>query len=42
MDGYHKAGDWGGEQNPTITYSEGGPIRSSAGAITANYWLSEI
>mgnify|MGYP000320319773 CR=1 FL=1 len=30
------------KENSTVTYSVGGLILSNSGAITANYWLSEI
>ena len=33
---------WGFLKNSTVTYSVGGLILSNSGAITANYWLSEI
>ena len=34
--------DWRVKENSTITYSVGGLILSNSGAVTANYWLSEI
>ncbi|NLJ40526.1 MAG: ribonucleoside triphosphate reductase [Clostridiales bacterium] len=34
--------DWRVKENSTVTYSVGGLILSNSGAITANYWLSEI
>ena len=42
VDGYLKVSDWRVKENSTITYSVGGLILSNSGAITANYWLSEI
>jgi len=39
---YVKANDWRVKENSTVTYSVGGLILSNSGAITANYWLSEI
>ena len=42
MDGYLKTLDWRVKENSTVTYSLGGLILSNSGAITANYWLSEI
>ena len=42
MDSYVKATDWRVKENSTVTYSVGGLILSNSGAITANYWLSEI
>lgn len=42
VDGYVKAADWRVKENSTVTYSVGGLILSNSGAITANYWLSEI
>ena len=37
-----KINDWRVKENSTVTYSVGGLILSNSGAITANYWLSEI
>ena len=37
-----KSEDWRVKENSTVTYSVGGLILSNSGAITANYWLSEI
>ncbi|MBQ5961084.1 MAG: ribonucleoside triphosphate reductase [Firmicutes bacterium] len=34
--------DWRVKENSTVTLSLGGLILSNSGAITANYWLSEI
>ena len=42
VDKYVKAADWRVKENSTVTYSVGGLILSNSGAITANYWLSEI
>ncbi|MBR6557982.1 MAG: ribonucleoside triphosphate reductase [Clostridia bacterium] len=42
VDQYVKATDWRVKENSTVTYSVGGLILSNSGAITANYWLSEI
>ncbi|MBQ2767223.1 MAG: ribonucleoside triphosphate reductase [Clostridia bacterium] len=42
VDQYVKAADWRVKENSTVTYSVGGLILSNSGAITANYWLSEI
>ena len=42
VDSYVKATDWRGKENSTVTYSVGGLILNNSGAITANYWLSEI
>ena len=42
VDSYVKALDWRVKENSTVTYSVGGLILSNSGAITANYWLSEV
>lgn len=42
VDSYVKVMDWRVKENSTVTYSVGGLILSNSGAITANYWLSEI
>ena len=42
VDSYVKVEDWRVKENSTVTYSVGGLILSEAGAVTANYWLSEI
>ena len=34
--------DWRVKENSTVTLSLGGLILSNSGAVTANYWLSEI
>jgi ribonucleoside-triphosphate reductase (formate) len=39
---YLHINDWRVKENSTVTYSVGGLILSNSGAITANYWLSEI
>lgn len=42
VDNYLEALDWRVKENSTVTYSVGGLILSNSGAITANYWLSEV
>ena len=42
VDNYLRALDWRVKENSTVTYSVGGLILSNSGAITANYWLSEV
>ena len=42
VDSYLKIADWRVKENSTVTYSVGGLILSNSGAITANYWLSEV
>ena len=42
VDSYLDSSDWRVKENSTVTYSVGGLILSNSGAITANYWLSEI
>jgi len=42
VDSYVHLTDWRVKENSTVTYSVGGLILSNSGAITANYWLSEI
>ena len=42
VDQYLKIDDWRVKENSTVTYSLGGLILSNSGAITANYWLSEV
>ena len=39
---YLDVADWRVKENSTVTYSVGGLILSNSGAITANYWLSEV
>ena len=42
VDSYVKVRDWRVKENSTVTYSVGGLSLSNSGAITANYWLSEV
>ena len=42
VDNYLKINDWRVKENSTVTYSVGGLILSNSGAISANYWLSEV
>ena len=42
VDNYLGSNDWRVKENSTVTYSVGGLILSNSGAVTANYWLSEI
>lgn len=42
VDNYVNVSDWRVKENSTVTYSVGGLILHNSGAITANYWLSEI
>ena len=42
VDDYVKINHWRVKENPTVTYSVGGLILSNSGAITTNYWLSEV
>jgi len=42
IDSYLKVADWRVKENSTVTYSVGGLILSNSGAVTANYWLSEV
>ena len=42
VDQYVNSTDWRVKENSTVTYSVGGLILSNSGAITANYWLSEV
>ena len=42
VNSYVKEEDWRVKENSTVTYSVGGLILHNSGAITANYWLSEI
>ena len=42
VDNYLNVNDWRVKENSTVTYSVGGLILSNSGAITANYWLSEV
>jgi len=42
VDNYLQINDWRVKENSTVSYSVGGLILSNSGAITANYWLSEV
>ena len=42
VDNYLQINDWRVKENSTVTYSVGGLILSNSGAITANYWLTEV
>ncbi len=42
VDDYLKVADWRVKENSTVTYSVGGLILSNSGAVSANYWLSEV
>jgi len=42
VNNYLHVNDWRVKENSTVTYSVGGLILSNSGAITANYWLSEV
>ena len=42
VNSYVKGEDWRVKENSTVTYSVGGLILSNSGAVTANYWLSEV
>ena len=42
INNYLKINDWRVKENSTVTYSVCGLILSNSGAVTANYWLSEI
>ncbi len=42
IDNYVKINDWRVKENSTVTYSVGGLILNNSGAVTANYWLSEV
>ena len=42
VDNYVNISDWRVKENSTVTYSVGGLILNNSGAITANYWLSEV
>lgn len=42
VEDYLGVSDWRVRENSTVSYSLGGLILSNSGAITANYWLSEI
>ncbi|MDD2505227.1 MAG: ribonucleoside triphosphate reductase [Bacilli bacterium] len=42
INSYVNVTDWRVKENSTVTYSVGGLILGNSGAITANYWLSEV
>ena len=42
VDSYLNVSDWRVKENSTVTYSVGGLILSNSGAVTANYWLTEV
>ena len=42
VDNYIDINDWRVKENSTVTYSIGGLILSNSGAVTANYWLSNV
>lgn len=42
VDHYVNLEDWRVKENSTITYSVGGLILNNSGAVTANYWLTEL
>ena len=42
MEQYLEESDWRVKENSTVSYSVGGLILQNSGAITANYWLSEV
>lgn len=42
VDSYLGLADWRVKENSTVSYSIGGLILSNSGAVTANYWLSEV
>jgi ribonucleoside-triphosphate reductase (formate) len=42
VNSYVKSEDWRVKENSTVTYSVGGLILHNSGAVTANYWLSEV
>jgi ribonucleoside-triphosphate reductase len=42
VEDYLHIADWRVKENSTVNYSLGGLILSNSGAITANYWLSEV
>ena len=42
VDKYLKINDWRVKENSTVTYSVGGLILSNSGAVTANYWLTQV
>ncbi len=42
VEDYLNIEDWRVKENSTVNYSLGGLILNNSGAITANYWLSEV
>lgn len=42
VEDYLNVNDWRVKENSTVNYSLGGLIISNSGAVTANYWLSEV
>ena len=42
VEDYLHLNDWRVKENSTVTYSIGGLILSNSGAVTANYWLSNV
>lgn len=42
VENYLNSNDWRVKENSTVTYSIGGLILSNSGAVTANYWLSNV
>jgi anaerobic ribonucleoside-triphosphate reductase len=42
VEDYLNIADWRVKENSTVNYSLGGLILSNSGAVTANYWLSEV
>lgn len=42
VDDYINLNDWRVKENSTVNYSIGGLILSNSGAVTANYWLSNV
>lgn len=42
VNSYVRSEDWRVKENSTVSYSLGGLILHNSGAITANYWLSEV
>lgn len=42
VNSYVREEDWRVKENSTVTYSVGGLILHNSGAVTANYWLSEV
>ena len=42
VDNYISFNDWRVKENSTVSYSVGGLILSNSGAVTANYWLSNV